>query len=172
MIGELARLEALSDKVDAFFSRVASRTALACRPGCAACCVPGLGVTRVEADRLRAHLAGLAAERRDELRARARRGDPARCVALEPDGRCGVYEARPLVCRSHGVPVRVRDGRGLPVVGACELNFGPEALAGVADADVLDQATLSTVLGAIELAHARALGVPPAREALADVLAG
>lgn len=37
------------------------------------------------------------------------------CPALEQDGRCGLYEFRPLVCRSMGVPL---DGGGC-VSGAC-----------------------------------------------------
>ncbi len=37
------------------------------------------------------------------------------CPALEEDGRCGVYEFRPLVCRSMGIPA---DNDGV-VSGAC-----------------------------------------------------
>jgi Fe-S-cluster containining protein len=39
------------------------------------------------------------------------------CPALEPDGRCGVYDHRPLVCRSMGIPT---EDRGL-AHGACEV---------------------------------------------------
>jgi len=39
------------------------------------------------------------------------------CPALETDGRCGVYDHRPLVCRSMGIPIEVR---GL-AHGACEV---------------------------------------------------
>ncbi|MDF0664617.1 MAG: YkgJ family cysteine cluster protein [Nitrospira sp.] len=37
------------------------------------------------------------------------------CPALEPDGTCGLYEFRPLVCRSMGVP----QDDGVLVSGAC-----------------------------------------------------
>lgn len=37
------------------------------------------------------------------------------CPALEPDGTCGLYEFRPLVCRSMGVP----QDDGVCVSGAC-----------------------------------------------------
>ncbi|MBX3332361.1 MAG: YkgJ family cysteine cluster protein [Nitrospira sp.] len=37
------------------------------------------------------------------------------CPALEPDGTCGLYEFRPLVCRSMGVP----QDDGVRVSGAC-----------------------------------------------------
>ncbi|MCE9534873.1 MAG: YkgJ family cysteine cluster protein [Nitrospirae bacterium] len=39
------------------------------------------------------------------------------CPALEPDGRCGVYQYRPLVCRSMGIPT---ERHGL-AQGACEV---------------------------------------------------
>ena len=39
------------------------------------------------------------------------------CPALEPDGRCGVYQHRPLVCRSMGIPT---ERHGL-THGACEV---------------------------------------------------
>lgn len=37
------------------------------------------------------------------------------CPALEQDGSCGLYEFRPLVCRSMGVPT----DDGVCVTGAC-----------------------------------------------------
>lgn len=39
------------------------------------------------------------------------------CPALEPDGRCGIYQHRPLVCRSMGIPIEVH---GL-AHGACDV---------------------------------------------------
>jgi len=41
------------------------------------------------------------------------------CPALEPDGRCSVYEFRPLVCRSMGIP----SDDGLTVTGACAVQM-------------------------------------------------
>jgi hypothetical protein len=43
------------------------------------------------------------------------RFDSLPCPALESDGRCGLYEFRPLACRSMGIP----SDNGLTVVGAC-----------------------------------------------------
>ena len=39
------------------------------------------------------------------------------CPALEQDGACGLYEFRPLVCRSMGVP----EDDGVRVSGACSV---------------------------------------------------
>ena len=144
---------ALVAKVDAFVERVTARHAaeLACRPGCASCCHTRLSVAAVEADAIAAWADGQPAAVRAAIAAGARRAAPERCAALDDDDRCRIYPARPLVCRSHGVPIRLHE-RGLPVVTACHLNFtarGPAA----ADADcVLDQTLVSTTLGVIDRA--------------------
>jgi Fe-S-cluster containining protein len=39
------------------------------------------------------------------------------CPALQPDGSCGIYESRPITCRTMGIP---NEEQGL-VQGACEI---------------------------------------------------
>lgn len=115
-------------------------------------------VTPVEAEEIRDAVADLPPDVRQRARERARLDAPDRCAALEADGRCAIYQARPLVCRSHGLPVRMVSPRGLPVVDACVLNFTERGPA-EADADcILDQANLSLTLGAIARAHAAETG--------------
>jgi hypothetical protein len=169
------RYRELCAKVDAFFARVHARHGdqMACRAGCDACCRTRLSVTRVEADEIRDAMAALPGEVARRLAARAEADAADRCPALEDDGRCAVYAARPLVCRSHGVPIKMRTPGQLPVLGCCEKNFVAAGPAG-ADADcVLDQTTLSITLGAIAAAHARELGdTADARITLAHLLRG
>lgn len=157
----MSRLGELTAKVDAFFARVEERhgTDMQCQTGCSDCCHVRLTVTAVEAAALRALVAGWSAE---ERRALAPDGPADRCAALDADGRCKVYAARPLVCRSHGVPVRIQR-RGLPVVESCHRNFRRTE----PDRDcVLDQATLSATLFAVDAAAGGG-----DRVELADVLA-
>jgi len=95
------------------------------------------------------------------------------CAALDANGRCSIYAARPLVCRSHGVPVRYEETgkRALPLLDVCPKNFTGHDLAGVDAACVLDQRTLSVILGTLDTLHARALGTPSGlRLPLRDVL--
>lgn len=109
-----------------------------------------LTITGVEAAAIRSHVTGWPPDRRRGLLPGAAPAE--RCAALDAAGRCKIYEARPLVCRSHGVPIRMRHG-GLPVVQACHRNFSHT----VPDADcVLDQATLSATLLAVDAAEAPA----------------
>jgi len=152
-----SRYRELTVKVDGFFARVRERHGadMRCGSGCDSCCRTRLTITGVEADALRAHVAAMEPAARARLAEVAHRPfDPRdmRCAALEDDGRCLVYDARPIICRSHGAPVRLygeADGRRIPMVVACTKNFpaGPEK----ADADcILDQETLSATLVAID----------------------
>ena len=147
------RLGELTRKVDAFFDRVTARhgTDMQCATGCSDCCHVRLTVTGVEAGAIRALVSGWPDDRRRDL---AATGPTDRCAALDPAGRCKIYDARPLVCRSHGVPIRLRQG-GLPVVQACHRNFTRTP----PDPDcILDQATLSATLLAVDAAAPRAAG--------------
>ena len=114
----LAPYRAVVAKVDAFWDRVVSAhpDALVCAPGCADCCQPGLSVHPVEAMAIRAHLATWPPRARAALREPAG-ANRARCAFLRDD-RCAIYPVRPVICRSHGLPVRI-DGQ----VDACPLNF-------------------------------------------------
>jgi uncharacterized protein len=173
----LTRLEELWRKIDAFFARVADRypRELACGPGCSDCCHRELTVTVVEADAIEDLVRALEPEARRALAALAasRAGDA--CAALDASGRCMIYAARPLVCRSHGLPIRFASpatGRRLPVLDACFKNFLGRDLAALDGDCVLDQQTLSTLLGAIDAARADAAGEERGRRAsLRELLA-
>src|SRR5262249_10441631 len=149
---------------------------ITCHTGCSDCCQRRFSVTAIEAEVVAGALAALPASTREAMAARALAGGDA-CPALEvgddggvpdhaelrtasssaphtPGGRCAIYEVRPLVCRSHGLPIRfTEDGRrSLPLVDVCPRNFVGQ---GTLPADaVLDQTTLSTVLGALDAARA------------------
>lgn len=120
----LAEYRALRDKIDAFADGVGTRRAadLSCRAGCAACChVPApLEVSAVESASIARHLAELPAAERAALRRRAAlardaqdaaqdapaEAAPSPCVMLRDDDTCAIYAARPLVCRTQGLPLR------------------------------------------------------------------
>jgi len=122
----LAPWRQVAEKVDTFFDRAARNhaDAIACKAGCDGCCQHDLSVTLAEALAALDALSGLPATRRAAIAARARDAGPP-CALLDGEGRCEVYPGRPLICRSHGLPIReaATDGRASSV-GACELNFG------------------------------------------------
>lgn len=123
-----ATLVQLRRRVDAHFDAALARSpaAFQCGPGCETCCHVRIGVFTVEAAPIAAALVRLAtSDPALRARVRAQADDPGhadRC-ALLVDGRCAVYDDRPLICRSHGLPIAADP----PRVDHCPLNFREEA---------------------------------------------
>lgn len=153
----MGQYEDLVAKTDEFARSVGARRAndLACRAGCEACCHVQLSVSRTEARRVQAHLDALDASTRAAIAERAKI-ERERCVMLDADGRCDVYAARPLVCRTQGLPLGYPAGfvpeetvrfraRGLEVV-CCPLNFTERD---PANEDVLDAGRVDTMLALV-----------------------
>jgi Fe-S-cluster containining protein len=115
--------------VDAALAEAARRAGpwLACRPGCAECCIGPFEITSLDARRLREGLAAIdpAIAVRILDRARGYPSDPeiadeTPCPALDPEaGACDLYAWRPIVCRTFGPPVRF----GAESLAICELCF-------------------------------------------------
>lgn len=126
-------LLALHAEIDARAARLAGRhrERLRCGRGCAACCTDGLTVLEVEADRIR--------RRHPELLETGTPHPEGACAFLDAQGACRIYEDRPYVCRTQGLPLRwleedaagdVREGRDI-----CPLNAEGPALDTLADED-------------------------------------
>jgi hypothetical protein len=111
-------LVTLRSRVDAHFDSAAQTAGehMRCAVGCDQCCHVDLGVFEIEAHDVRAALAELDADTRAVVRRQAQQ--TTHCAMLV-EGKCAVYERRPLICRSHGVAVLLEDGR----VEHCPLNF-------------------------------------------------
>ncbi|MEO1234297.1 MAG: YkgJ family cysteine cluster protein [Myxococcota bacterium] len=92
-------LPVLHAEVDARAAEVAARHEgqLACRPGCSGCCLDGLTVFEVEAERIRSEFPDVLHQ------APGPRGG---CAFLDAAHRCRIYAARPYVCRTQGLPLR------------------------------------------------------------------
>ncbi len=74
---------------------------LLCRQGCIKCCMDGITVFEVEARNIREHYGGL-------LELGAPRTEDA-CAFLDSEGTCRIYQHRPYVCRTQGLPLRWLD---------------------------------------------------------------
>ena len=72
---------------------------LACKAGCSDCCQDGLTVFSVEANRIESFL--------DTSDTKLTVHSAGSCAFLHPINKsCQVYEARPYVCRTQGLPLR------------------------------------------------------------------
>jgi Fe-S-cluster containining protein len=107
----LARLRRLYARMDADYAAAAAGSGFVCN-GCEeSCCRTRFyHHTRIEAVCLRAAFGRLPAEERKRIRRLAeewRAGGAARVRPLCPlnrEGRCRLYDARPMICRLHGIP--------------------------------------------------------------------
>ncbi len=164
----LDRYQALAERVDRKFAAIQRRNAgsMRCGSGCSDCCRARLSVTHVEEAHMRRGLARLPDELRRELAESASAERQEMCPALDDQGRCRIYELRPLICRSFGVPLRHRRPLALihpPIVDVCDKNFTGSALKLVSDEDTLEQTELVDALTTIDRDHCR-------RQGLADVV--
>ncbi|MGE5813448.1 MAG: YkgJ family cysteine cluster protein [Acidobacteriota bacterium] len=114
---------------------------LACQIGCTECCVGAFPITQLDARRLRRGLSSL--RETDPARASAvlaraalrlaEHDTEGPCPALDPEtGACDLYTARPVTCRTFGLPVRIGDDDLPP----CRLCFTRATSAEIAAARV------------------------------------
>lgn len=133
-------------RADGWFEQVSrdQPDALLCRQGCSLCCQGLFEIGAADVAVIAEALERLPASRREEIEARARaifedtghpdlrdvsseekdaffeRTSSIPCPALDESGACMIYESRPLVCRTFGLPIR----DGASYMGQeCELNF-------------------------------------------------
>jgi Fe-S-cluster containining protein len=107
----------LHGEVDARAKALAEwhRERMVCRRGCFGCCVDDITVFDVEAARIQTFAAELLGS-----------GEPhpiGRCAFLGSEGECRIYEVRPYVCRTQGLPLRwVDDEAEAEYRDICPLN--------------------------------------------------
>jgi len=142
---------------------------LTCRKGCDACC-RHLSLCAVEAAVLAKAVATLPPEQRGRLLERARCAtEDGPCPLLEEHA-CLIYAARPIICRTHGLPLLTR-AEGEERVDFCPRNCrGASSLPGEA---VLDLGRLNTALAAVDALYRTETGLSDQdgqRYAMRDVI--
>jgi len=96
---------------------------LACRQGCSSCCVDELTVFEVEAELIR--------RGHGELLATGVPHAEGACAFLDAQGACRIYDERPYVCRTQGLPLRwieEQDGLAVELRDICTLNEAGEPI--------------------------------------------
>jgi len=136
---------------------------MVCRPGCTDCCSQELTVFPIEAAGIRIYVESLAAARRDQIKGHVKEyrttGKTSPCAFLL-QGRCLVYPARALLCRTEGFILAHRgSGDADWSVTACPKNFEKLDLAStVPSEDLINLESLNQSLAVLNHAYVKASG--------------
>ncbi|NTV50548.1 MAG: YkgJ family cysteine cluster protein [Geobacteraceae bacterium] len=145
----IARVDALCQTI-----AVALGGQITCSAGCSSCCT-SITVFPVEAAAMREALNKLPAQRADEIRRHVlENADGERCPLLFQH-QCLLYEARPIICRTHGLPI-IYTSEGQRNSDCCPLNLtGTESpLSGTSVVDLDKLNTLLVAINSIYLSQA------------------
>jgi len=133
---------------------------ITCSEGCSSCCTE-ITLFPVEAAALNAALEALPGARRAAIRRHvAAQAGGERCPLLE-DHHCLLYAARPIICRTHGLPIIYTEGSERKV-DCCPLNLSEseQPLSGSAIIDLDRLNTLLVAVNALFLSHADTAALP------------
>ena len=117
---------------------------IACSKGCAGnCCRIHLSVYTVEAASMALALQQQPKDMRFHIQRKARKSTSFGPCPLLEDGACLMYDARAVICRTHGLPM-LTEYRGRRAIGHCEKNF--RNLSSIPEEDIIDLGRMNTAL--------------------------
>ena len=159
----------LIDRLDVLHEGITAALgdALTCSAGCSSCCLP-ISIFPVEAAAIIEGIVKLPEAEQSAIRqALENQQDPERCALLQHD-RCLIYPLRPVICRTHGLPLLVQEPDCEPTITVCPLNcVGMESFA---KETILDLERINQLLVAINLLFVKTAPRSwPERVALSDL---
>ena len=137
----------LVTRVDALCHGIAADLGgqITCAAGCSSCCIP-ITVFPVEAAAMRKELATLPTQQADKIRQHVSQPfDTEHCPLLH-NHRCVLYAARPIICRTHGLPI-IYTEHGQRQSDCCPRNLSEAE--SVSGSSVVNLDTLNTLLVAV-----------------------
>jgi len=151
----IARYLALRDRIDAEAARLTALHGdnITCHPGCTSCCT-NLTVFPVEFFAIRREMD------KDGVVPADIPFDPVAVCGFLHEGRCRIYPYRPIICRTHGLPILYLDDTSGALkweVSFCERNFTGPGPHEFTDETVLDIEELNAELYVINSAFVASL---------------
>ena len=141
---------ALLARLDSFAGQLAARHGkhIVCAPGCAGCCRQILELLPVEFYYLQAAVRKLSLPKP---------APAAEACPLLDDGLCLLYEYRPVICRTHGMPL-LMEAAGRQWVDCCPENFTSARLRDLSGDSLLHLERVNLLLVSINHVFAAARG--------------
>ncbi|HJX30576.1 MAG TPA: YkgJ family cysteine cluster protein [Thermodesulfobacteriota bacterium] len=151
----------LLNKVDEFSSRIIKRYRkhISCGYGCSDCCQQNLNLFPLEYSFLQKGFSRLPEPMQKIVRNRAAQGlgDYTPCVLLN-HGACVLYARRPIICRTHGLPLFIKEG-DKERRDCCPKNFTSYGLELLPQTDFLYLERLNTILITVNQVFASLTGI-------------
>ncbi len=112
----------LQENASGFFDKISSKHAqsMECKKGCSKCCQTDISVFEIEAERINDWLTTQSLEEQKRLLELWKTPHQTGHCAFLYNDQCTVYEARPLICRTQGLPLYLSTEN---ILDYCPLNF-------------------------------------------------
>ena len=112
----------LQENASGFFDKISQKhsTQMECKKGCSKCCKTDISVFEIEATRISEWLTSQTEEEKKRLFALWSTPHQEGYCAFLYNDQCTIYEARPLICRTQGLPLYLTTEN---VLDYCPLNF-------------------------------------------------
>lgn len=112
----------LQENASGFFDKIYEKhsSQMECKKGCSKCCQTKISIFEVEAQRVSDWVSGIGQEEQQKLKALWQTPHQESYCSFLYNDQCTIYEARPLICRTQGLPLYVASEN---VLDYCPLNF-------------------------------------------------
>jgi hypothetical protein len=147
----------LLDKVDQLCKGISTLLgdALTCHAGCSSCCI-AISVFPVEAAAMIEAAGQLPPDQYQQLKNQLSNPQVGETCPLLIDDHCLLYQARPIICRTHGLPILITEEVGKRV-DVCPFNcIGMERIPGEA---LIDLERLNSLLVSVNVLYLREFGI-------------
>lgn len=115
-------IETLQENASGFFDKVIEKNSsqMECKAGCSKCCYTDISVFDIEADLVRDWFDQKTPEHKVEIKTLwANKVQDGACQFLY-DEKCSIYEVRPIICRTQGLPLHLTKEN---ILDYCPKNF-------------------------------------------------
>jgi Fe-S-cluster containining protein len=112
----------LQENASGFFDKILNKypADMKCKEGCSKCCYTDISIFKVESERIEEWFSSKDVETQKKMRELwSTKNELGACSFLYGD-KCSIYEARPVICRTQGVPLFLATEN---VLDYCPLNF-------------------------------------------------